>query len=181
MKMKWASFLPPAAVLLVSLACGGGGGGSTVAATGFAFSADTATTNWRLVRDATSTSSHLVLDLLAPTGTSGQGITLILTTDTAAATWAPVTGTSYAVQTLYASPLVDVAKVSGAALRILISQGGGTTVSYGTTPVLQVALDLVTGASAGTVTLAATQAAHLGTASTPDAITVSAGTLSILR
>jgi hypothetical protein len=131
------------------------------------------------VRDSTSTSTHLVVDLLAPTGTSGQGITLILTTDTAAATWSYVSGTDYMVQGVYTNPVVNIGIVSGAELRILVSQGGGTAVSYGTTPVVQVALDPVSGASAGTVALTATQAGHLGTSATPDAITVNPGSLSI--
>ena len=180
MKLNARLFLLPAAVLLGSLACGGGGGGATAQTTGLSISADSAATDWRLVRDAASTPDHLVLDLMAPTGTSGQGITLILTTDPTAATWSIVSGTSYAVQTQWASPQVNLATVNGASLQVLIGQGGGSAVSYGTTPVLKVALDKVTGALTGAVTLTVTQAAHLGSSSTPAAITVSPGTLTNL-
>ena len=180
MKMKWGLFLLPAAVLLASLACGGAAGGAGAASSGFSFSAGGAATDWRLVQDSASTSTHLVLDLLAPTGTSGQGITLILTTDPTEATWGYVSGTSYATQGVYTSPVVSIASAKGALLRILVGQGGGTAVSYGSTPVIQVALDLASGASAGAVTLTATQAGHLGTSATPSSITVNPGSLTVL-
>ena len=180
MKMNWLPSLVPAAILLASLACGGGAGTASGPSSGFSFSAASASAGWRLVQDAASTSTHIVLDLMAPSGTSGQGITLTLTTDTTEATWSYVSGTSYAAQAVYPSPTVSLAKVSGASLRILVGQGGATPVSYGSTPVLQVALDEVSSAASGPVALTASLAGHLGATATPSAITVATGSLSIL-
>ena len=141
------------------------------------YAGPTDATAWRLVQDSASTPAHLVLDLLAPTGAAGRGVTLILTADAAQAAWAKVDGSSYAVQDAYSTPAVQLARTSGAGLRILISQAGGTAASYGASPVLQVALELTAGATAGTVALTATQAGHLGATSSPAAISVLVGGL----
>jgi hypothetical protein len=182
--MKPTSTFLAAAALMAFLACGGGGGSSSSSSSSssgsqLGYSNPSNTSGWYLAQDPASTSTHLVLDLMAPSGTSGQGITLVLTTNASQATWSYVSGTSYATQTVYNDPLVTKASISGSSLRILISQGAGTPVSYGSTPVVQVALDWVSGAASGTVSLAATQAGHLGTSSTPSSITVAVGTLRV--
>jgi len=173
--------------LLAGLACGGGSGGtprSTTPATQLAYqqSPGAGSSSWRLEQDpdpARSSATHVLLDLLAPTGTSGQGFTVVLTTDPGNALWSQVDGTSYAVQGLFAAPLVSIASVSGsgADLRIVFGQAPGAPVAYGTGPVLQVALDLAPGATLGDVTLAASEAGNLGASSPPELVTVSIGSL----
>jgi len=165
--------------LLAALACGGGGGSSapprsTTPASQLAYQQSLAASNstWRLEQDADpagSTGKHLLLDLLAPTGTTGQGFTVVLSTDPGNAVWSKVDGTNYAVQSLFASPLVSIVSLSksGADLRIVFGQTPGAPVPYGTGPVVQVALDLAPGATLGDVTLTASNAANLGAASPP--------------
>lgn len=170
-----------ASTLLLTLACGGGGSGGGTAAPALAASALAYTdpadgSGWRLVRDPASTPARLLLDLLAPAGAAGQGVTLVLTADAARAVWAPASGAAYATS-VFPSPLVNVASVQGGALRAVVSQAPGTPVSYGSAPVLTVALDLAAGATQGTVAFSAAQGGQLGASLPPAAITVAVGSL----
>lgn len=172
------------AALLATLACGGGGGGggtprSTVKASQLAYQASASTTTWRLVQDPASVGNKLVLDLMAPAGTLGQGFTVVLTTDPANAAWTKVDGTSFALQNQFAAPAVSLVSVSasGADLRVVFGQTPGNPVNYGSNPVVQVALTLPVSATVGGVTLAASLAGNLGTNPTPDKVTVSVGAL----
>lgn len=176
------------AALLATLACGGGGGGGGASApagppaTTLSYSGPAAdTTQWQLAEDSASTSTHLVLDLLAPAGAAGLGVTAVLTLNPAQATWSYVAGSAYATQTLFQNPKVDLASLSAdkSQLRLLLGQAAGTAaVTYGSTPVVQVALDLAASATqSSAVTLTATQGGHLGTSPTPSAITIQVGTL----
>jgi len=169
--------------LAALLACGGGGGGgssastrSTTAATSLVYSSSAGSSSWRLVEDGASTGTRKVFDLYAPAGTTGQGFTVVLTTDPGNATWSPVSGTRYAVQTLFSSTAVSLASVSGGALRIVFGQAPGTAVSYDGSPVVQVALNLASGATVGGVTLTATQAGNL-VGTSPAEVTVAVGSL----
>ena len=161
---------------MLCLACGGGAKNPLKAAT-LVYTNPTDASSWRLVQAATSTTTHLVLDLVAPTGASGQGVTLVLTTDPAKAAWSPVSGGVYAVQKAYPSTLVKIATLKGADLRLLMTQAAGTPVAYGSLPVLTVALDLTTGTLPGSVALSAAQGGHLGPAPQPVPITVAVGGL----
>jgi len=172
--MRGLSFLLPPVLLL--LACGGGST-SVRNASSLGYTSPTDTSSWRLVQAASSTSTHLVLDLLAPAGASGQGVTLVLTTTPSLATWSFATGASYAAVTAYPTPVVNVASVQGANLRILVAKAPGTPVAYGTGPVLTVALDLASGAPPGAVAVTVAQAGHLGTKAPPAPITVAVGSL----
>jgi hypothetical protein len=134
-------------------------------------------TAWRLVRDSVSTSTHLVLDLLAPTGMFGQGLTLILTTDTVETSWSYVSGTSFMAQNAYPNAMVSIAKVMGPDLRIVIGQAAGTPVTYGSSPILTVALDLIPGAKPESVVLSVSQGGHLGSAPNPVPINIEIGSL----
>jgi hypothetical protein len=169
------------AALLLVTACGGGSGGGAAStpspATALVYTNPTDPTTWRLVADAASTPTHLVLDLMAPTGTAGLGVTLILTTDNLGAQWAVVSGGSYAVQVPYPYPLVNVASTQGAALRVVVGQAAGPAFAYGSAPVLSVALDLAAGALPGSVALSASQCGHLGATPPPVPVTVEVGSL----
>jgi hypothetical protein len=170
--------LAAAAALLLTAACGGGSGSGGRAELALVYQDPTGPAAWRIQAEAPGfpSTSHLVLDLMAPDGASGQGVTLILTTDQNAQ-WSKVDGSHYEVQTTYPSPLVEVASVQDSSLRILVAQAPGAPVAYGAKPLLQVALDLAAGASAGSVTLSATAAGHLGASAPAVPITVEVGTL----
>ncbi|GEM_PF-1865550 len=165
------------------LACKGSEGTAPDAplatATALSYADSGSPAQWRLAANAASTPTHLVLDLLAPTGTSGMGVTLILTADPARAKWGGVDGTSLVASSVYTGTVLTRASRVGGDLRIFISQENpAPPVTYGTAPVLSVALDLVPGAPTGPVTLAAAQGGHLAAPQTlPEAITVQLGAL----
>jgi hypothetical protein len=178
--MKRFPILLTGAALLLTLACGGGSGTPATPATSlaYAFSSTPVDTEWRLMLDtAHTTSTHLEFDLYAPTGTTGDGFTVTLTTAPSQAVWVKVDGTNYLTQTLFASPKVKIASVSGGSLRIVVGQVPGSEVSYGSTSLAHVALEKASGATVGSVTLTATPASHLTAAGDPTDITVSIGTL----
>lgn len=173
------SLLP--AVLLVAsfVACGGGAHPATPLSTTLDYADPADATQWRLVKDASSTPSHLVLDLQAPTGASGMGVTLVLDVDGARASWGSVGGADLAATAVYAGPLARKTSPSGSALRLLMSQENPTPpIAYSGAAVLKVALDLGPGVPPGPVSLTATQAGHLAAPQAlPTPITVAVGTL----
>ena len=158
------------------LGCGGGARpGGTAAATALSYAGPTDTTQWRLVANPSSTASHLVLDLLAPDGASGMGVTLVLAVDPARAAWSgagPVDGGTYA------APLARWSSLRGGELRILLSQENPTPPVAYAGPVLSVALDLAPGAAPGQAALATSQGGHLAAPLTvPVPVTILAGAL----
>ncbi|MGA2083710.1 MAG: hypothetical protein ABSH53_24345 [Holophaga sp.] len=182
--MNKLTILPAGAALLLTLACGGGGGSSGTPAKQLAYTDPSTTSGWRLQLDPASPPSpttHVVLDLLPPANITGNAVTVLLTVNPAVAKWSYVAGTSYATQTPFATtPPVDVAGVQGGALGIVLGQPvTAAPVSFGdgTTMVVQVALDLATGADTGDAGLAATQGGFLGAAGPVASITVAAGSL----
>lgn len=169
-----------ASVLLVTaFACTGSKGGDSppAPATRLTYTDPMDPAQWRLTRNATSSPTHLILDLLAPAGATGRGVSVTLTCDSKVA-WKAVEGGAFLKNgTSYTGDLVQRGSVQGADLRLLLSQKPGTTQTYGSVPVLSVAVDLVTGTLPGTVTLSAAQGAHLGASATPESIAVAVGAL----
>jgi hypothetical protein len=165
------------ALLITAFSCSGGGGSNPpTPAARLTYTDPGDTTQWRLTRNAASTATHLVLDLMAPTGASGRGVSVVLTCDAKAA-WKAVNGSAFTQNVAYTGDLVQKGSVQGSDLRVLLSQRPGTAQSYGSSPVLSVAMDLVSGTLPGTVAVSAAQGAHLGSAAAPESITVVAGTL----
>jgi hypothetical protein len=124
---------------------------------------------WRLVRNASSTNTHLVLDLLPAAG-SGRGVALTLQADTAKVAWARVASADPeylkpgGVYALGGGTAALLGTVKGTDLVAGIFQKGkGNAASYGTAPVLSVALDFNTSlnlAPGTTVSLSVKKAAH---------------------
>lgn len=168
-----------APVLLLGLLACGGAHPSNPGASTLAYTDPADATHWRFTRDSSSTGSHLVLDLMAPAGTSGMGVTLVLDVDGARAAWGTVAGAGLVGTGAYQGPLAQKASLQGAELRILVSQENPTPpLAYAGAPVLTVALDLGRGVPPGPVALTVSQAGHLAAPRTmPTATTVDLGTL----
>lgn len=175
--------------LLALAACsGGGGGGSTP--TPAKTIADTLTyTNpgsgtYTLVRDATSTSTHLVLNLVGPSATALSGVGFVLTADQTKVTWATLGGDK--VTSAFFTNTLLKTKQSGDTLQAGVFQKGTTApVTTGSaTTLAQVALDLKSGTvpvnSTITLTAPAGKSAVMNPPTNPtvtSAITITVGTL----
>ncbi|MBS2022680.1 MAG: Ig-like domain-containing protein [Deltaproteobacteria bacterium] len=125
----------------------GSGTATVISATGFVYT-DPSGTGWRLVKNASSTSTHLILDLVAPSSTSGRGLGLTLSADQGKVTWVKVdSGDAELVKnhllTLGTGTPLLKAAIKGNALAIGAFQKGAAdaAASY-TGPILSVALDL---------------------------------------
>jgi hypothetical protein len=99
---------------------------------------------------ASNGTSHLVLDLVGPAGTVARGVSIFLTADPAKVSWSQGSGSAFAtpgtVFNLGSAPQAFVAKVSAAgALQAGIYQKAGTA-TYGSAPLVTLALDLKPGA-----------------------------------
>lgn len=172
-----ARLLPPL-LLLGVLACGGAHPFAPTATT-LDYAGPTDTNQWRLAKDPSSTASHLVLDLLAPDGASGMGVTLVLDVDGNLASWSPVAGGGLVGAGGLHGHLALKTGLRGGELKVLASQENPTPpIAYAGAPVLAVALDLGQGAPPGPVLLTASQAGHLAAPmSMPTTITIAVGTL----
>lgn len=169
------------------LACGGGGGGGGSTATPASALAYTNPTSgtYQLVADASSTPTHLVLNLVGPSGVTLGGVGFYLDADPDDVTWSVISGGKYVGNTLFSSPVIG-SKVTLGELQAGIYQKGSAApqTTGGSSILATVALDLVDGTSAGkTVTFTAPTAEILNPpptgasqpASTP--ITITVGTL----
>ncbi len=139
---------------------------------------------YRLVKnDTLSTSTHLVFDVTGFSAPSGAGIAFTLTVDTTRATWSKVTGgdvefvANGAVLTLGADPKALKGKVATATLTGVVGQKGtGSSLSLNGA-LARVALDLVTGAPIGTLTLTSPKAQILEADGTITPVSITIGTL----
>jgi hypothetical protein len=102
------------------LSCGGGGGGSSTPPQPNKTIADTlvytdpSTGNYKLVRDSSSTSSKLVMNVTGPSGVTGHGLALILNISGTTASWATVSGSAYVQNgpfNLGSGPQIQVGKM----------------------------------------------------------------------
>ena len=178
------------------LACGGGGGGGgtnnnpppKTAADRLDYTNPTGA--FTLVKDTNlSTSSHLVLNLMGPAGTSATGVGFILTADTTKVSWSKPgsSDTVLARSGLFdlgtASPQLVVGKATGDQLQVAFYQKGTTkpAVTFTSSSILaSVALDLKGNIAVGsTVTLSAVAGKSLLTqgSGTPAAISIATGTI----
>ena len=147
------------AALLLLCGCGGGGGSTSTSTAAGAPPAAHATvltyTNPPLegyslqAEPASNGTSHLVLDLVGPSGASAQGVSFFLTADPAMVSWSQQ-GTAYAVPgtvfSLGSAPQAFVATASAqGALQVGIYQKSGAA-TYGSAPLVSMALDLKPGA-----------------------------------
>jgi len=178
------------------LACGGGGGGGgtnnnpppKTVADRLDYTNPTGT--YTLVKDTgLSTSSHLVLNLMGPAGTSATGVGFILTADSTKVTWSkPASSdTVLAHSGLFdlgtVSPQLVVGKATGDQLQVAFYQKGTTkpAVTFTASSILaSVALDLKANIAVGsTVTLSAVSGKSLLAqgSGTPTAISIATGTI----
>ena len=178
------------------LACGGGGGGSSapppgpVIATGLAY-ADPGSGTYRLVKNASSSGSHLVLDLVGPSTGTAMGVSITLNADATRVTWVdvPAGGTTSVLMqngtqfSLGSGTPIQKAKITGGALQATVAQKAPTAPASLNGSLLRVALDLKSGlgltqGTAITLSADAVKSQVLAdTASSPAAITVTVGTL----
>jgi hypothetical protein len=194
---KTLSFFGILSLALLS-ACGGGGGGSTASsgttpppppASALSYQ-DPAATGFRFVKNTSaSTGTHLVLDLIGPSGTPAKGVAFFMMADTSKVTWVHPTpsdtsGSHIAAGTVFplgsgAKLLAD--KVNGNQLQVGIFQKGGSATTIGTTPILSLALNLNSSAAKGTVSFgpaSGKQAKQMNADGTLSDITINVGTLS---
>lgn len=123
-----------------------------VLATSLAY-VDPTTGTYKLVKNAASSGSHLVLDLVGPASGTASGLSITLGADSAKVAWVDVpaggttatlvqNGTQFALGT--GTPILK-AKATGDALQATVAQKAPTTVASLNGPLLRIALDLKTG------------------------------------
>jgi hypothetical protein len=163
------------------LACSSGNDNpppTPTAATGFTYAnPPTSSTNWRFVKNAASTSTHLILDLVPPSSVSGRGVGFTLQSD-GKVTWSKVAPSDAelvkpnGVYDLGTGAQALLAMTQSNALTVGVYQKGqGSAKPYdGTTPVLSIAMDF--SSSAGltvgtTIPLRMEKISHLPASGTP--------------
>ena len=157
-------------------------------ATTLAYTDPVSTTTYLLKKNTTlSTPTHLVLDLVGPTGATGSGISASFTADTTKVAWTNVASTDASgtyVQngtafTLGAAPLIFKGKLTGSVLQVAAAQKGTASPVSLNAPLLRLALDLGSSVALGTITLSSdnTKALVLDSTGVLTPITISVGTL----
>jgi len=133
--------------LFTLLACGGSGGGSAPATSAAVLDyTDPADGTYTLEKDASSTGTHLVLNLMGPDGVL-SGVGFYLSADTTKVTWANVSGSAKIASATFTTPVV-AAKVVGDQLQGGVYQKGSGVApitASPTTVLATVALDLKAG------------------------------------
>jgi len=137
--------------LLTLLACGGNGGGGTSTPTSATVLEYTnpADGTYKLVKDDSSTGTHLVLNLMGPDVVL-SGVGFYLNADATKVTWADVSGGAKVASATFTTPVI-AAKVTGDQLQGGVYQKGSAVLAVTadpTTVLATVALDLKTGVPA---------------------------------
>ncbi len=173
------------------LACGGGADATPApAATGMSYTDPTSGT-YKLVKDPSSSDTHLVLNLVGPSTGTAMGVSLSLSADSAKVVWVdvPAGGTTSALMkngtqfSLGGGIPILKAKAVGGLLQATVAQKAPTVPSALNGTLLQVALELKPGAAipVGTAIVISTNAAKCqvltDTASNPTTMAVSVGML----
>ncbi len=136
-----------------------------------------------LVRDGSSTSNHLVLNLQGPQGTQVKGVVLSLDADASKAVWSSPGGSDPFLReggalSLGSGTKLLKSQVDGQTLQAAIFQKGSTdAATLGSQAILSVALDLKAGAKTGKVNLSSASAQILDANGKVQVITVAVGTL----
>ena len=199
--MTMNKFLSGFATLALAglFACGGSGGGTAPppastpppapTATSLAYT-DPTTGTYKLVKNAASSGSHLILDLMGPSTGTAMGVSVTLSADTTKVTWVDVpTGGTTAVLmqngaqfTLGIGTPIQKAKATGNVLQATVAQKNPTAAASLNGALLRVAFDLKPGlglAQGTAITLSADAAKSqvLDGTGTISPITVAVGTL----
>jgi hypothetical protein len=159
-------------VALGILGCSGSNTSAPAASTKLGYTNPT-TSGYRLVADPSSTGTHLVLNLVGPSGSQIQGGTFTLTSDAA---WSSTVAEGGALQLGSGVKLLK-SQVKGSALEVAIYQKGVTAATLAEKPLFAVALDVKTGAK-GPIALTATDAKILDAAGNTVVVPVAVGSLS---
>jgi hypothetical protein len=136
-----------------------------------------------LVRDPSSTGSHLVLSLVGPQGTQVRGALLSLNADGAKVAWGNPGGSDPYIRegqvlALGTGTKLLKSQLSGSMLQAALFQKGATpAATLDSQPLFSVALDLIAGASTGAVKLSSASAQILDATGATQAITVAVGSL----
>ena len=176
--------------LAALLACGGGSTPPPApTATSLAYT-DPATGTYKLVKNASSSGSHLILDFLGPSSGTAMGVSITLSTDTTMVTWVDVPAGGSTVMlmkngtqfNLGSGIPIQKAKVTGNVLQATVAQKAPTPAASLNGTLFQVALDLKSGldlTQGTTITLSAdaTKCQVLDGSGAISPITVSVGTL----
>lgn len=174
-------------LLSLTLACSGGGGSTTpppppkTIADTLAYT-DPSGAGFRLVRNASlSTTSKLVLDLTGPAG-NGQGVAFIVSADQSKVTWSnPPSSGSLAANVAFnlgSGTQAFMGKVTGDQLQGAAFQKPGASAVNMAQPLMRISLDLKPSIPVNTsVPLSFTAGNQLPASGGPSGITVAVGTL----
>ena len=181
-----------AGALLSLAACGGGGGGGTspqpsqpAKAAGLVYT-DPAGSGFRLIRDAGSTNTKLILRLVGPAASTGRGVAFTFMVDPALADLVKVADADPEfVQNGEAFVLGDAPRFlkgikQNGTLRVTVSQKGQGSARALDAALLKVAIQFkaAAGLSAGTaIPISVTEGEYLPATGGPVAMTVSTGSL----
>lgn len=191
MRISHLCFASSLLLLSFAAACGGGGGGGgtttpppppkTIADT-LAYT-DPSASGFRLIRNTgLSTASKLVLDVVGPASTTGQGMAFILSADQSKATWTnpPSAGTLVQNVTfnLGSGTQAYIGKITGDQLQgAAFQKPGAAAVNLGQ-PLLRISLDLKMNIPVNSpIPISFIGGNKLSGSGAPSAITVAVGTL----
>lgn len=172
--MIHARTIAPVAALVLLFGCGGGGGGGSTTTPTTTIATSVAYTNptgpgWRLEKDASSTSTRLVLNLVGPAGTTARGVAMTLQAGSKL-DYGKFSDDRYIkdlgiFDLTYASssevPLLAGGVKNGQLMLGIFQKGSLKPAKDCGSPLFQFALDLQSGVTTGTVSLTVSKAQYL--------------------